>query len=527
MEDYVAAVRAIFTAFQEGGPLRHEGPHYRLTRFQPEFNPGPLPTDGPLPIWLGGVNRRACRLAGAVGDGYVTHPTNSDRRYLGELCLPALEEGLSEAGRDRSEVQVVVGGMVATGRDDAAVAEARTRSRYMLGFLFSTPAYRRTLELHGWEDLGDQLRSMTKEGRWEDLEATVTDEVLDTVVAAGRYDQLAQVLGDRYADLADGVLLHPPPTPPTTSPSPKPSRSSKRSDPRVAAGRSTAVAGGADGSRRRRVSRRPSAPTPPVATRSSSRSSRPDRSAGDRVPASGHGGGLPPATTAARTPRGRLGVGAGQASVGSLYQRHSVRRGRSGVPRRPVAQRKSAQASSVRSMSGMRRCRTWRRGRRRRRRGRRGPGHVVGVGQGLEHAHAPRRPPGRACRRCPRLGPRVGADRTTAAWTDAMERQTAIGRRPPPPARPGWCSAGPSGERASASNGTWPGRHRHLGGVVEPVVGQVLDGLPAVPVEVAGPRRPVRVPAGVEDRNGQLGGRHDVVGGDGPAAAWPDPRGGS
>jgi len=122
---------------------------------------------------------------------------------------------------------------VATGRDDAAVAEARSRSRYMLGFLFSTPAYRRTLELHGWEDLGDQLRSMTKEGRWEDLEATVTDEVLDAVIPAGRYDQLAQVMGDRYADLADGILLHPPtdpPTPPTTKRSQQPSASCKPSD---------------------------------------------------------------------------------------------------------------------------------------------------------------------------------------------------------------------------------------------------------------------------------------------------------
>ena len=212
MEDYVAAVRAAFTAFQEGGPLRHEGPHYALTRLQPEFNPGPL-DGGPPPIWLGGVNKRACRLAGAVGDGYITHPTNSDRRYLGELCLPALEQGLADGGRDRSAIQVVAGAMVATGRDDAAVAEARSRSRYMLGFLFSTPAYRRSLELHGWEDLGDRLRSMTKQGRWEDLEATVTDEVLDTVVASGRYDELADVLGNRYAGLADGVLLHAPTDP--------------------------------------------------------------------------------------------------------------------------------------------------------------------------------------------------------------------------------------------------------------------------------------------------------------------------
>ena len=106
MADYVAAVRAIFDAFQSGGPLHHEGPHYRLTRLQPEFNPGPL-DEGPLAIWLGGVNRRACRLAGAAADGYITHPTNSDRRYLGELCLPALAEGLTQAGRQRSDVQVI------------------------------------------------------------------------------------------------------------------------------------------------------------------------------------------------------------------------------------------------------------------------------------------------------------------------------------------------------------------------------------------------------------------------------------
>ena len=33
------------------------------------------------------------------------------------------------------------------------------------------------------------------------------------MVAAGRYDELARVLGDRYADLADGVLLHAPTDP--------------------------------------------------------------------------------------------------------------------------------------------------------------------------------------------------------------------------------------------------------------------------------------------------------------------------
>lgn len=212
MADYVAAVQACFAAFAGTAPLHHVGPHYRLTRLQPEFNPGPL--DGPAPpIWLGGINRRSCRLGGEVADGFVTHPTNSDRRFLQEACLPALEEGRRRAGRSEGAPMIVAGAMVATGPEDGAVTEAREERRRRLGFLFSTPAYRRTLELHGWAELGDHLRSLTRAGRWDELGAQVTDDVLDTVVVSARYDQLASALAERYGDLVDGVLLQVPADP--------------------------------------------------------------------------------------------------------------------------------------------------------------------------------------------------------------------------------------------------------------------------------------------------------------------------
>ena len=210
--DYVAAVRACFAAFAGEAPLRHEGPRYRLTRLQPEFNPGPL--DGPAPpIWLGGVGPRSCRLGGEAADGFVTHPTNSDRRYLTEACLPAIEEGRRAAGRPPGVPRLVVGGMVATGPDDGAVAQAREERRRRLGFLFSTPAYRRTLELHGWTELGERLRALARAGRWDDMAASVDDDVLDTVVVSARYDRLAAALDERYGGLVDGVLLQVPADP--------------------------------------------------------------------------------------------------------------------------------------------------------------------------------------------------------------------------------------------------------------------------------------------------------------------------
>ncbi len=212
MADYVAAVRACFTAFAGEAPLRHESTHYRLTRLQPEFDPGPL--DGPPPpIWLGGVGDRSCRLAGRIADGFVTHPTNSDPRYVTEVCLPALAAGREATGRAPGELRVVAGGMVATGPDDASVAAAREERRRRLGFLFSTPAYRRALELHGWEHLGSRLRALARADRWADMAGAVSDEVLDTVVVSAPYDGLAAALADRYLDLVDGVLLQLPADP--------------------------------------------------------------------------------------------------------------------------------------------------------------------------------------------------------------------------------------------------------------------------------------------------------------------------
>ncbi|HMQ28395.1 MAG TPA: hypothetical protein PKA98_20575, partial [Acidimicrobiales bacterium] len=82
-----------------------------------------------------------------------------------------------------------------------------------LGFLFSTPAYRRTLELHGWEALGSQLRALARADRWADMAGAVSDDVLDTVVVSAPYDGLAAAVADRYADLVGGVLMQVPTDP--------------------------------------------------------------------------------------------------------------------------------------------------------------------------------------------------------------------------------------------------------------------------------------------------------------------------
>ncbi|MGP0030412.1 MAG: TIGR03617 family F420-dependent LLM class oxidoreductase [Acidimicrobiales bacterium] len=212
LRDYVGAVRAAFAAFATGRPPRYESAHYRFTRMQPYFNPGPDDVTVAPAIYLGGVQRAACALAGEVADGFVTHPTNSNPLYLEATCRPGLADGAARAGRslDDGSFELVIGTQVITGSSPAALASERERQRHLLAFLYSTPAYRPTLELYGWADLGPQLRSLIRNERWDDLGTLLSDDVLDTLVPSGTFAELPEILLGRFGGLGQGIVASPP-----------------------------------------------------------------------------------------------------------------------------------------------------------------------------------------------------------------------------------------------------------------------------------------------------------------------------
>jgi probable F420-dependent oxidoreductase len=222
MRDYVGALRAIWRTWQEGVPLRYESEHYRLDRMQPFFNPGPIESPE-IPIYLGGVNRRMMALAGEIADGLMTHPTNTSPRFLREIAAPALATGAARAGREpaghesteheRKPAGIVASPFVATGATEADLARERERIRQHLGFLYSTPQYRATLDLHGWRDVGEKLHALTRAGRWAELTSEISDEILDALVPSGTYDDISAVLGTWFDGLATGIALSMPTDP--------------------------------------------------------------------------------------------------------------------------------------------------------------------------------------------------------------------------------------------------------------------------------------------------------------------------
>ena len=206
MREYVAALRAIFDCWQNGGELQFEGEHYQLTRMQPFFRPDPLEHPA-LPIYLGGIGPAMTALAGEVSDGLMTHPTNTAPRYIREVIRPRLARGAERSDRDPAEVALMVGPLTATGPTDADVEREREDVRQMLTFLYSTPSYWPSLEIFGWKERGEHLHRLTREGKWDDMRDVVDDAMLDTFSPTGTYAEIAGVLADWYRGLTDWILF--------------------------------------------------------------------------------------------------------------------------------------------------------------------------------------------------------------------------------------------------------------------------------------------------------------------------------
>lgn len=211
MGDHVDAVRACFGAFAADEPVRHEGPFITLTRLQPDFRPGPLESAPPPAVWLGAVGDRMVELAGRTGDGLVTHPTNSHPVDLEQRLLPALRRGAASA--DRRPPPVVVSPLVATGPDREAVSASVEALRPRLAFLYSTPAYRPTLEALDLGGLGESLHRLTREQRWDELPAMLPADLVAQLCPVATHDELPTALVERYSAGISGVVLRPPSDP--------------------------------------------------------------------------------------------------------------------------------------------------------------------------------------------------------------------------------------------------------------------------------------------------------------------------
>lgn len=202
MREYIRALRAIWRCWEEGEPLAFHGEFYRHDLMTPMFTPSGRDFGAPG-IRLAAVGPRMTEVAAEEADGMIAHGFTTDR-YLREVTLPAIERGLAKAGRRREDFDLCCPVMVVAGSTEEAFQRSRNAVCRQLGFYASTPAYRAVLELHGWGDVQEQAHRLTREGRWQDLGALITDDMLAAfAIVTERLDDLPAELAARYGGVMD------------------------------------------------------------------------------------------------------------------------------------------------------------------------------------------------------------------------------------------------------------------------------------------------------------------------------------
>jgi len=105
LREVIFALRTIWDCWQHGTKLNFKGQFYRFDLMIPFFNPGPIEHPR-IPVYIAGVNRYMCRLAGELCEGLHVHPFNSPK-YLREFVQPAVAEGLARSGRSLKDFTFV------------------------------------------------------------------------------------------------------------------------------------------------------------------------------------------------------------------------------------------------------------------------------------------------------------------------------------------------------------------------------------------------------------------------------------
>lgn len=205
MREYVQAIKAIFACWQNGERLAFEGDHYQFTLMTPNFTPPPLTTTPP-PIHISAVGPYMLGVAGRVCDGVMLHGFCTPK-YLETTIIPRLERGLQASGRSRDDFEISGGGFIATGATNEEVDRAAEAIRTRIGFYGSTPAYWPVLEVHGLEDLGQKLNTMSKAGEWDSMAGEIDDDVLSLFCARGTHDEIGAAISEHFGDLVSMVSL--------------------------------------------------------------------------------------------------------------------------------------------------------------------------------------------------------------------------------------------------------------------------------------------------------------------------------
>jgi probable F420-dependent oxidoreductase len=205
MHEFVVALREIWSCWRDGTKLRFEGDYYTHKIMTPMFTPEPQPYPFPK-VFVAAVGEAMTEMCGEVADGLLAHAFTT-KRYFAEVTTPALMRGMQRSGRQRSDFELSCPIFVVTGENEDELSARTLGTRRQIAFYGSTPAYRRVLELHGWDDLHTELHRLSLQGEWDVMGSLIDDEILDAFAVVAPLTTVVQKIRERCDGLIDRVLV--------------------------------------------------------------------------------------------------------------------------------------------------------------------------------------------------------------------------------------------------------------------------------------------------------------------------------
>jgi probable F420-dependent oxidoreductase len=205
LREVILSLRTIWDSWQNNTKLDFIGEFYQFTLMTPFFNPGPI-EHPKIPIFISGLNPLITQLAGELCEGFYIHGFHS-AKYIQDTVLPNLQKGLAKAGRKREDMNLITGTFIASGATPDEVQKAKAPVKQQISFYASTRTYKGVLDAHGWGDTCFRLNEKAAKGKWADMAAEITDEMLEELAIVGTYDEIAQKLAARYKGVLDRVVV--------------------------------------------------------------------------------------------------------------------------------------------------------------------------------------------------------------------------------------------------------------------------------------------------------------------------------
>jgi len=159
-----------------------------------------------IPIYLGAMGPAMTKLVGEIGDGWISHELCSPK-YLQDLLVPWLYEGMDSVERAHDSVDIVVSALCAVDSDGA---RARRWAAGTVGFYASVKTYEDFFAFHNLADEQAKVIEAFRGGIGADyLGDHVPDHMVDALTLAGTPDEVMEGIA-AYDGVATSIKITPP-----------------------------------------------------------------------------------------------------------------------------------------------------------------------------------------------------------------------------------------------------------------------------------------------------------------------------